>query len=146
MAIFNRVFGAPPRLGRMAVLCVWVSNIAFVLGCNQGRELGRVTGHVTLNGKRLNDVVVVFSNIQARAFITAPVDENGAYEVQMAEGFGLPLGTYEVTIRPAPPKSWDRPPAASPIPSKYLNGKTSGLILNVTPQENKFDIELKSGG
>ena len=114
------------------------------LGCDQSRPLGRVTGHVTLDEKVCNDVVVVFSSEAEQVFMAAPVNEEGAYQVQMAEGFGLPLGTYAVTIRPAPPKSWDRPQTSSPVPERYSDADASGLTLVVESGENEFDIAMIS--
>jgi hypothetical protein len=113
-------------------------------GCEKGRTLGRVTGTVTLDGQACRDVMVVFASQKERAFITAAVDTEGAYVVQMAEGHGLPVGTYQVSIRQAPPDNWDRPQEAVPLPPKYRDPSTSGLTLEVAPGENQFDIPLTS--
>ena len=113
-------------------------------GCEQGRTLGRVEGSVTLDGQACRGVTVVFACREERAFITANVDNDGSYVVQMAEGHGLPVGNYDVTIRAAPPETWDRPQAAVPLPPKYRDPTTSGLALQVEPGENRFDIALTS--
>jgi hypothetical protein len=134
------------------MLTKWYSDVAgvgvclmvclFLVGCGSSRTLGRVGGQVSLDGKPCGGMMVVFACPEQRAFITAEVGNDGRYAVQMAEGHGLPLGTYEVTIRAAPPKSWDRPPAMIPIPNRYRDPKTSGLSFTVVEGENQFDIPM----
>lgn len=113
-----------------------------LVGCGSSRTLGRVSGRVSLDGKPCEGLTVVFACAEQRAFITAHVGQDGRYAVQMAEGYGLPLGTYEVSIRPAPPTNWDRPPSTTLIPSKYRDPKSSGLTLTVVEGENQFDIAM----
>ena len=109
---------AVPHRGSLLRRALFASCLVLATGCEQGRTLGRVAGNVTLDGEACRDVMVVFACREERAFITAVVDADGAYEVQMAEGRGLPVGTYQVSIRPAPPQNWDRPQAPVPIPAK----------------------------
>ena len=111
-------------------------------GCGSKRTLGRVEGNVTLNGKPCSGVMVLFECVKERAFITANVGNDGRYAVQMAEGHGLPVGTYQVSVRPAPPTDWSRPPQTVPIPPRYRDPKTSGLTLTVEEGENRYDIPL----
>ncbi|MEA1950516.1 MAG: hypothetical protein U9N87_03980 [Planctomycetota bacterium] len=111
-------------------------------GCDSSRTLGSVSGCVSLDGKPCGGLIVVFACEEQRAFITANVGEDGSYTVQMAEGHGLPLGTYDVSIRPAPPTNWDRPPITTQIPPRYRDAKSSGLKLTVVEGENQFDIPM----
>jgi hypothetical protein len=97
---------------------------------------------VSIDGQPCGGVIVVFSCAEQRAFITAAVGDDGRYAVQMAEGHGLPLGTYEVTVRPAPPTNWDRPQRATPVPPRYRDAKSSGLTLTVKEGENTYDIAM----
>ncbi len=125
-------------------LAVCLLGCLLLIGCGSSRTLGRVSGRVSLDGKPCGGLIVVFACEEQRAFITANVGDNGSYTVQMAEGHGLPLGTYDVTIRPAPPKNWDRPTLSTPIPQKYRDPKTSGLKLTVEEGDNQFDIPMKT--
>jgi len=56
---------------------------ALVTGCSAGNdiELGRVNGHVTLDGKPLADAVVEFQPANGRASI-GTTDSSGYYELQ----------------------------------------------------------------
>ena len=121
---------------------VCLLSCALAAGCGSNRTLGRVSGRVTLDGRPCGGVIVVFGCVEQRAFIKADVGEDGTYAAQMAEGHGLPVGTYEVSIRPAPPTDWSRPPRVVPIPQRYRDPKTSGLSLTVEEGENRFDVAM----
>lgn len=121
------------------VACAVLTSLS---GCGSQRTLGRVGGRVSLDGRPCGGVIVVFGCAEQRAFITAEAGEDGRYAVQMAEGHGLPLGTYEVSVRPAPPSDWSRPPRIVPIPERYRDPKSSGLTLSVAEGENEFDIAM----
>ena len=123
-------------------LAICLVSCLFLIGCDSARTLGRVSGRVSLDGQPCGGLIVVFACAEQRAFITAAVGEDGRYTVQMAEGYGLPLGTYEVSIRPAPPANWDRPPRTVQIPSRYRDAKSSGLNLTVEEGDNQFDIPM----
>lgn len=120
-----------------AALILWVAT-----GCGSKRTLGQVEGKVTLDGKPFSNCVVVFNNMSAGVFMTAEPANDGSFTVEMAEGIGLPLGEYELSVKPAPPKSWDRPPERSPIPPRYWNPKTSGLTLLVVEGVNSCEVPL----
>jgi hypothetical protein len=123
-------------------LAIGLACCLLLLGCGSSRTLGRVSGRVSLDGKPCGGVIVVFSCAEQRAFITAPVGDDGQYAVQMAEGHGLPLGDYEVTVRAAPPTNWDRPQRETPVPPRYREGKSSGLTLTVKEGENTYDVAM----
>lgn len=117
-------------------------------GCGRGEPQGKVHGKVTLAGEPVPAGLVIFSNAERGVHMTAPLQSDGSYELQTAQGFGLPLGDYRVAVNPplmepampgAPP-----PPAvtAVPIPAKYRRVETSGLSLSVGPGDNPFDIVL----
>ncbi len=132
------------RTPRRSICLLLAIHVLLAAGCEQGRTLGRVAGRVTLDGQACPDVMVVFQCRDEGVFITARVDKDGSYAAQMAEGHGLPLGTYLVSIRPAPPENWDRPPTAIALPPRYRDPSTSGLTLEVVPGDNRFDIPLSS--
>lgn len=120
-------------------------------GCRRGEVLGRVYGKVTFQGKPVTEGVVLFDNWEKGVHMTAELDGQGAYEVEMAKGFGLPLGQYEVSVNPpladtppvgpilTPPKFREFPN----IPKKYRDPKTSGLVLTVKEGDNPFDIDMR---
>ena len=125
-----------------AGLAICLLSCLLLIDCDSSRTLGRVSGRVSLDGQPCGGLIVVFACTEQRAFITASVGEDGRYAVQMAEGHGLPLGTYEVSIRPVPPTNWDRPPRTTQIPTRYRDAKSSGLKLTVEEGENQFDIPM----
>ncbi|QDU56625.1 hypothetical protein [Aeoliella mucimassa] len=70
------------------------------VGCDRGEKLGRVFGTVTYKDQPITAGVIVFSNPQAGVHMTADLKPDGTYELQTANGFGLPLGTYKVAVNP----------------------------------------------
>jgi hypothetical protein len=123
---------------------------AATLGCGRGETLGTVHGKVTLQGKPVTAGIVVFSSKEKGVHMTASLQPDGGYELQMARGFGLPLGTYQIAINPpifeAPmpgkPDPQPKAPSQSNIPLKYYRFETSGLSLTVVDGDNPFDIDL----
>ena len=119
-------------------------------GCGGPSEtLGKVAGKVTFQGEPVTEGVVIFSNQEKGVYMTAALGPDGSYTVEMAQGSGLPLGTYRVSIAPPPPN--DRvgpvpkpikPGAHSNIPQKYRKPDTSGLTLTVEQGENTFDVDM----
>jgi hypothetical protein len=110
-----------------------------VPGC--GKRLAEVHGRVTFRGEPVSGgASVLFENAEAGTYIVARLDEDGRYRVEMAEGYGLPPGTYAVSMRPP-----DLKPDFPSIPMKYRNPKTSGLTLELTPQGATFDIDMQPG-
>lgn len=112
--------------------------IVCTLGCQPQEELGRISGKVTHGGKPLSRGLVMFANRGKGVYMTAPIQADGAYEVQMAKGAGLPLGDYEVAVAPPPidhpigpilnpPKIEDEPD----FPEKYRNWDTSPLKVTI---------------
>jgi hypothetical protein len=120
-------------------------------GCERTEILGKVSGQVTLDGAPISQGVVVFSNSAKGVHIAAPLREDGSYELQMAKGFGLPLGDYRVAVNPpvpsAPIPGTPQPPSSRPpaaIPPRYWEFETSGLATSVQKGDNVFNISLLS--
>jgi hypothetical protein len=141
------------RLWGLAALTV--AAVALVGGCG-GKHLAEVKGRVTYEGKPLPPkVTVLFQNADAGLYITAKLDEDGYYRVDMAEGYGLPPGTYDVAVLPPPllvsPEFIEKhrekgPPllvAFPQVPLKYRDPKTSGLKLVLTPEGATFNIDMQ---
>ena len=120
-------------------------------------ELGQVSGTVTLDGKPLSGVVVVFHPDGGRP-AEGRADAEGRYELRyIRETMGTKVGRNRVEIAPneegedAPETEGDveAPSVQQPgksgkpvIPARY-NTK-SELEVDVKPGENTFDFPLKS--
>ena len=137
------------RIAWCSTLCI--SFIAASGGCERRIVLGKVSGRVTYNGQAVTDTLVLFADHEHGRHITAEVDAKGKYLIQTAIGWGLPLGTYQVSLLPKPvaaPIVTTGPiitaplPESSKIPEKFRNPNTSGLKLTAVEGENVFDINL----
>jgi hypothetical protein len=118
-------------------------------GCAGGEVLGTVRGTVSFQGAPVRDGMVLFTNPEKGVNITAPLQENGTFEVQMAKGFGLPVGTYQVAVIPPLPKvvtSWPaqapKPPPYPNIPARYRDPKTSDLKVEVVAGGVEFNVDM----
>lgn len=128
-----------------------LASLVVLAGCDRSERMGRLRGHVTLDGQPVSQGVLVFSNRTKGVHVLATLDADGNYELQMAQGFGLPLGTYQVAVNPpAPTPAMPGAPPPPPfdativIPAPYLQPDTSGLTTTVEPGENTFDIAMQS--
>lgn len=124
--------------------------LAAVLGCSQGEELGRISGVVTFEKQPLERGVVMFANQAKGVYMTAPIEANGVYRVEMAKGSGLPLGDYQVAVSPPPldhpigpilnpPQATDEPQ----FPLKYRSWDTSPLRVTIQRGNNVLNIDLE---
>lgn len=125
-------------------------SLALCMGCERSETLGKVQGQVTLDGQPVAHGIVIFSNPAKGVHITAPLQSDGRYEIQMAQGFGLPLGEYQVAVNPpvaSPPMPGAPPPPPVPpsnIPTRYMQPTSSGLTRTINEGENVFDIPMVS--
>ena len=132
------------------VLCV-----SLLAGCGEPKTdrgtLGALTGTVSFKGEPITEGVVHFSHTSKGYGATAPIGENGMYEVKSEMG-GLPVGEYKVSVVPPmvlkdfgpnTPKS-EVPKEVDNIPTKYRSPSTSGLTVTIKEGENNFDISMKS--
>lgn len=118
--------------------------LLMVLGLNAGcsdeapdmPELGQVHGTVTLDGKPLEGVTVLFEPERGRPS-TAITDEAGQYEANyLINEPGVKLGPGTVRVE------WGIDATGPKIPARY--GSQSELKLEVQPGENEFDIAMQS--
>lgn len=116
----------------------------FLLGTNLGcsdqapdmPELGQVHGTVTLDGKPLEGVSVLFEPQNGRPS-TAITDSAGEYEAQyLIDEPGVKLGPNTVRVE------WGIDATGPKIPAKY--GAKSELKLDVQAGDNEFAIDMKS--
>jgi len=137
-------------LGVLAVVVLLLLSLSYLSG-EPGEKLGRVSGSVTFDGKPVTEGLVIFQNPAKGIYMTDEVDAEGRYEIIMAQGAGLPLGEYQVSVSPPLPKTPElgdipgRPSAADQfpnIPQRYRDPQTSGLALVVEEGSNHLDIAM----
>ncbi len=120
-------------------------------GCGGGEDvppLGRVSGNVTSDGKLVTAGDVNFVS-DAGFAASAPILEDGSYQIVTQYGTGLPVGEYLVSITPPPPPAATDPETPAPppaphpeIPERYRTIETSGLKVLVENGDLEFDIAM----
>ena len=138
--------GGTPRLPTTAVLLL---ALLLVAGCDKEKP-NPVSGTVTFQGTPVAAGMIRFSNPTAAVDIMASLKLDGAYEVVMAKGKGLPEGTYQVAIMPpraelplGPMRPMPKPRSYPNIPEKYRDPSTSGLTFAVKAGNNRCDVAMK---
>ncbi|PQO46420.1 hypothetical protein [Blastopirellula marina] len=146
------------QFGGLVIACsVMLLSLTGCGGNSDQPELGQVTGTITLDGKPLTGVAVVFQPEKGRP-AHGKTDAEGKYDlIYIRDTRGAKIGLNRVEIAPSegeddPTENIQDPdsiPAQRPtksgkpkVPAKY-NIK-SELEANVQPGENNFDFELKS--
>ena len=120
-------------------------------------ELGQVSGTITLDGKPLGGVAVVFQPDNGRP-ATGVTDKDGKYELRyIRDTMGTKIGHNRVEIAPqegeddpaeavtdeAGPSAQPPSPSRKPrIPARY--NIRSELEADVKPGENTFNFDLES--
>lgn len=123
---------------------------AALAGCGSDEVRGRIAGRITFQGEPLSEGLVFFSNNENGIHMSGEVKPDGTYDIITAKGAGLPLGVYQVRVRPPlqPLPSGIVQTAPKPkqypnIPEKYREYQTSGLTLTVNEGQNQLDIDMK---
>jgi len=134
--------------------------ISFQMGCSSSDrpELGQVTGTVTLSGKPLTGVAVVFQPENGRP-ARGITNAEGKYELTyISQTKGTKIGPNRVEIAPSeegedseevesddgePQVAPNRSKSAKPVVPKRYNVQ-SELKVDVKPGENTFDFQLES--
>lgn len=145
-------------------LALWVSLTVFFLqlGCSPSDqpELGQVTGMVTLDGKPLPGVAIVFQPDNGRP-ARGKTDVNGKYELTyIRQTKGTKIGPNRVEIAPSEEGEGEVAEQAetsdkesAPTPTRTKSGKPlvparynvqTELKVEVKPGANTFDFQLKS--
>ncbi len=127
---------------------LWVL-LLVATGCGD-EKMGRVSGKVTFQDEPLTRGRVMFADQAKGVYMTALIQEDGTYVVEMAQGVGLPLGEYQVAVSP-PPSDHPIGPILNPpkvedeplFPLRYRSFETTPLKLPVGPGQNTFDIKLE---
>ncbi|MFM7058558.1 MAG: carboxypeptidase-like regulatory domain-containing protein [Planctomycetota bacterium] len=119
--------------------CLLISAAFIASGCGRSDmpELGDVYGQVTLDGKPVPKLNILFSPEKGRA-AGGVTDEEGRYELKYLEGYsGSKTGPAKVTFE------WE--PGVEPtanIPAKYMK---DGFDVDVKAGSNEFNFPLTSG-
>lgn len=125
---------------RMISVASFAAMLVVGIGCSERApdmpELGQVHGTVTLDGKPLSGVSILFEPEKGRTS-TAKANAEGVYEaLYLVDEEGVKLGPCLVRVE------WGIDESGPAIPAKY--GPKSELKLDVKPGDNPFDIEMKS--
>jgi hypothetical protein len=141
-SIFRATFG-------LALVC----GVACLAGC--GPSYGSVSGTITLGGDPLPGGMVSFMS-EDGSVVSAYVELDGTYRAN-----NVPTGLARVTVYPTEhtdpasgevlknqgrdPRIKDAPrtgPPPVPVPIRYGAADTSGLSVNVSKGETRYDIPL----
>lgn len=126
---------------------------AFLAGCGGGDrpELGSVTGTVTMDGKPLPNVWVMFNPTTGGRTAIARTNEQGEYELMYLEGTpGVNIGSHMVAITTYNEDELEELKASSggpvnePIPAKY-NTQTTLTAEVKEGEDHVIDFPLTSG-
>jgi hypothetical protein len=122
-------------------------------GCGPRLPLHQVTGTVTLDGRPLGGVIVMFQP-EAGPGAMDMTDASGRYDLQTpGRGRGAAAGRHSIWIEvpaadgPEPIGESAVPLERKPIvelPARYLGPSTSGFHSTVSPTHNRVDLELVS--
>ena len=131
----------------MARLTRWptcpVALLALLLASCGRSELAGARGRVTLDGQPLADAYVVFCPTRQGTTSYGKTDADGRYRMLFKDNEpGAWLGENLVRITTGDLAAGDHPAAAERVPVVY-NLKTA-LKVEVLPQDNVFDFDLKS--
>lgn len=114
--------------------------ICVAAGCGKsGPEVAPVKGRVTLDGRPLSTVDIVFQPADGKPPATSRTDEEGNYQLLYKRGQnGAPVGQHTVRI------AFTSGIVAKPpnIPERY--NKQSELKREVKSGSNEIDFDLKS--
>ena len=135
---------------------VFLSLVFLVQGCGSDpnkppREMGKVTGTVTLDGKPVKGVTVVFSPEEGGGESEGATDEKGHFELEYSGGgkFGALVGKHKISFRDEGEEMINGEPipggneGRGQIPEKYLFGKST-IERDVKSGEQVIDFELRS--
>lgn len=129
-------------MARCAVLAVLITGLT---GCAGKLDNATVDGTVKFQERPITGGQVSLFCASLGVGATAPLGPDGSFKVDGP----LRAGNYVVTIRPpaAPPPlptgSASPPQAASYVPEKYRNEKTSDLKVDVVVGDNHLDLVLR---
>jgi|SRR6516165_7032671 hypothetical protein len=112
-------------------------------------KTGTISGNVTYQGKPLPAGIITFHTADGKALAGA-IQSDGTYSVAK-----VPVGRVRVAVttevpkpkprpedKPKPPGEKDAPAKVIPIPAKYADPNTSGIVVTVVEGKQTVDIKL----
>src|SRR5262245_55000331 len=110
--------------------------LVFVAGCGRS-GYGQVEGKVAFKGQPLAEAVIFFVPERGPAAAGA-IGDDGSYRLLTKRpGDGAVIGRCKVAIVSTDPVN-----KPLPIPKKYFDAETSGLIAEVKEGQNIIDFEI----
>jgi hypothetical protein len=120
-----------------------------VAGCSRPSyqlQTAPVSGKVTLDGQPLTSGYVVIPTAKGR-MASGRLQPDGTFVMTTYdEGDGAQVGTHPVIVNPIPLDEY-APPGQKrvPIPEQYTRAGTSGITIDVKPDEDNYlEINLSS--
>jgi hypothetical protein len=127
--------------------------LPILTGCGKGGlHLAPVSGFVSVDGKPVADVGVMFSPLDSKAGPPAvgTTDDSGRFTLVTANREGAVVGEHRVAISKdeniAIPQSRGFPiyKSVSHVAPKFGRAETSGLTAKVADDDNEFDFKVTS--
>jgi hypothetical protein len=144
-------------MGKMRIRELWstigvVLMLCACLGCNGGANNHPVEGKVTLDGRPLEQVHLIFYPVKADpanpARFIGLTDANGHFVMRSDEGKseGMPAGRYRVSLTTAiagveSDETTPLPPER--VPAKYRDGKLEFEVPEGGTKQANFDLKSR---
>ncbi|MEX2168416.1 MAG: carboxypeptidase regulatory-like domain-containing protein [Pirellulales bacterium] len=124
-------------------------SFAMLLSVGCGRpshqlDTAPVSGKVTLDGQPLPSGYVVVTTTKGR-MASGKIRSDGTFDLTTYnEGDGAQVGSHPVVVNELPPDEFSPVPKEQrvPIPARYQSAGTSGLMVEVKPDEENY-LELR---
>ena len=124
-----------------------------LVGCEKGPEIGVVQGTVTLDGKPLDMVRVVFmpdpNEATHGAHSECVTDGSGKYDLLYSQALdvrGAIVGWHRVIVEEIAAEESREQFRAIRVPDRYRMAAQTPLKFEVKPGEQSIDIELQTKG
>lgn len=129
----------------LLVVCCCLS-----IGCRgktNGKEMGTVTGKITVEGQPLANARVNYVSSQIGAGASGELKEDGTYTLEGP----IPVGTYKVFLTPpglgdipaGDPRAANIPTKLTGVAKKYQSAATTGWTAQVKAGKNEFNFDVK---
>jgi hypothetical protein len=134
---------------RQVIVVAGLSSVAAGCGAFTASPAGRLQGRVTSEGLPAREGTVCVYSADLGAGGSAALGADGAYAIPEP----LRPGRYSVAILPPSEPPTEEDTAASPgkvspgrdygiPPAKYRDPKRSGLVVDIEPGDNTFDVDM----